>query len=309
MTKATTIAATLVALAATAAGCAGPGASSQTAAIPPPPATPRAVSSATGIHLPFDDYGLTSAENALLGAAHSALVRACAARFGVRVTMPAPKNASVDQLNARRYGLVDAGTVGDHGYAPGAALADGDVHGTDDKAESSWDPSPAEEFVLRGPQGSRDPLAGSIRDTHGSEVPAGGCVGEADRRLGGRPPFDPGRLSGETFAASERDPRVVAATRVWASCMAERGYDYRSPWEPNDRQWPAPTSAEEIATARADLACRERSALVPTWYGVETALQQQVIDQHREQFAQLRSWKAARLGAATRATSGAAATG
>jgi hypothetical protein len=73
--------------------------------------------------------------------------------------------------------------------------------------------------------------------------------------------------------------------------MAEAGYDYADVWAVNnDARWTgqAPT-AEEIATATRDVACRTRTELVPTWLAVETAYQRRLIAERPDDFAALKA--------------------
>jgi len=121
----------------------------------------------------------------------------------------------------------------------------------------------------------------------------------------------PAALPGEAFAELDRelyltaqaDPRVQAAMAGWRACMAEAGERYADVWAANDDvRWsgPAPAPAE-IAVAKADLACRTRTALPGTWLAVETAYQQRAIADRRGEFDALAQALRARLANARRA--------
>ena len=193
-------------------------------------------------------------------------------------------------MNVRRYGIVEGSLVEKYGYGLPPTL------GQTDQGKGGWNPSAHEDTILQGPRdGTSRP-----KDQHGAPLPAGGCLGETNRSLGGDPPMNPGAVSMDSFQASETDPRVVEAMKAWSECMASSGFDYASPWQPNDTAWPEPAGATEIRTAAQDIACRQESNLVGTWFAVESAYQQRVISQHRAEFAALQAWRDRRVAAARR---------
>ena len=282
MTTTATTAAAALATALAVAGCSGAGPAGAEMPEPLPEVTAdRTVTSARDIALPFDEYALSNAEDARSMRAYHHLLAACSRRFGVTLTMPVGINPGVDHTNARRYGIVDATLAATQGYGA-ASVPD----------PPRWLPPEAELRVLDGvPTNDPNPP----RDGSGNTLPGGGCTAEAERRLGGPAPFSTERMEGSANQQSERHPRVQAAFRAWSACMAERGHDYGSPWEPNDQDWPDPAGPQEIATATDDLACRTSSQLAGTWLAVESALQERLIARNRSQFDELARWKATRL--------------
>jgi hypothetical protein len=78
--------------------------------------------------------------------------------------------------------------------------------------------------------------------------------------------------------------------------MRRAGFSYRTPWDANDdpRWWVDQDTASdpEIATATADVGCREDANLVGLWYAVETAHQTRLIEENSEQLRALEQYLA-----------------
>lgn len=82
------------------------------------------------------------------------------------------------------------------------------------------------------------------------------------------------------------DSRVEAVVEAWSSCMSKRGFDYPDPVSAEfDPRWGAgasDVSAEQIATATADMDCKAETNLVGIELAVQSAYDQEYIDSHRE---------------------------
>jgi hypothetical protein len=130
----------------------------------------------------------------------------------------------------------------------------------------------------------------------GRQVPPDGCSGEAERKLrGGAPAYDVnlyGALITEADQRTVADSRVSAVIEAWSACMKRVGFDYGSPLElaqPEGNQWPTPAPTPvEIATARADVACKQQTDLPRTWLAVVAGYQRQLTEQHRLGLDQMR---------------------
>ncbi|MFF4160637.1 hypothetical protein [Streptomyces sp. NPDC001678] len=89
-------------------------------------------------------------------------------------------------------------------------------------------------------------------------------------------------LDFESFELSRKDPRTIRVIDAWAACMEASGATHAA--SPDENPPPAlhgsQADVEEIRTARADMACKERTQLVGIWAGVETAYQQDLLRQH-----------------------------
>jgi len=236
--------------------------------------------------LPLQRYELTYDEAAVLHDAMRVLRSRCLARFGVvgtDSTMVDP--TAFESSNIRRYGITDSHQAATWGYSlpPSGGASDSPVE---------WNPSEAERLTATGATTTGEPLGldDIPIDKYGRQLPDGGCAGEAERRLNTRVSSDQGLvvdLQNQAFAASERDSRVQIAWSAWTSCMANRGYSYTSPWEPNDKLWTG-RKTEERTTAVADSACRQQTQLLNIWGSVESGYQLQLIEKHRTTLTRLR---------------------
>jgi len=90
------------------------------------------------------------------------------------------------------------------------------------------------------------------------------------------------------------DSRYVAAVAQWSECMKIRGYDYNDPLNSiYDSQWSgmaadSVASADEIATATADIECKISTNFVGQVIAIQGAYDQIYIDSHRDQLTALR---------------------
>jgi hypothetical protein len=89
-------------------------------------------------------------------------------------------------------------------------------------------------------------------------------------------------LAGQARASTLTDSRIRRLTTEWSTCMAAAGFRYADPRAPFAVAWPHPASSEEIATATADVACKQQTGLVSTWQQVEAGYQQVLIDRNRQ---------------------------
>ncbi len=267
-------------------GCASGGEPEETEpSIGPPPRLERPAE----VVLPLDAYVPTKQEYVTVLHAVWKLTSDCVSRFGARYTASEEKLAAdvppLDRLNERRYGLFSAESAARSGYA-----ASEDEHAAGNGDSAGWDPTPNEKFLVVGRTAEFAGAREMPKDVNGKPLPAEGCTGEAWRKLadGARLPADPrltDQLRVRAFDRAENDSRVRSAISAWSECMAKRGHTYASVWEPNDKGWPDPPGASEIATATADVACKRETNLVGIWYTVEKAYQQRTIDRNAEALA------------------------
>lgn len=262
------------------------------------------------IVLPLDSYEYDFEDDFVVERAVWLLTSRCVARFGGEYTITEESLLAgippLDSVNERRYGLLDAQSAASHGYNVPDLGSD-----APDGSDTGWDPSETELLLVRGAEaGATVPL-----DIDGSPLPEGGCLGESNRLVEAGAPPRPANmellneLTGESYQRSESDSRVRDAMSGWSDCMRRAGYDYRSIWEPNDRDWPEPAGDEEIAAAVADVECKQEVNLVGIWLAVETAYQNQLIEQHAEELAALRAYRDAEKENAARILAGEGTTG
>ncbi|MGW4802250.1 hypothetical protein ACWEPC_58545, partial [Nonomuraea sp. NPDC004297] len=147
------------------------------------------------------------------------------------------------------------------------------------------------------------PRAGDGQPADGSD----GCSGRARvHLLKDAPKVDPSlfnTLITRTFAQSRSDAGVRRAFRSWSACMKGEGFAYPDPLAAvTDERWltaPVP-SRQEIAAARADVACKRQGGLVAVWAAAEQPIQQAAIDAHPGYFRTLEARKDRQLQAAGR---------
>ncbi|WP_433893570.1 hypothetical protein [Streptomyces sp. CA-111067] len=233
---------------------------------------------ASGLVLPLEAYMENYDQEVAINKARGNLESACMARYAFTF---APKSggsapSGYDGANMpRRYGVADPAEAARYGY-----------HLADDTAPPSQPPmSDAEYVVLMGSLHPRPDTNPTPPPYHGKAVPAGGCVGEATRTLQGTAPGSadlslPERLDVESLQKAQDRPGVRHALAAWSGCMAARGYKAATPFDamrlPPSAAGPKPDK-QEIATAVADVSCKQRTGLVRTWFDAEVTVQHQQI--------------------------------
>jgi hypothetical protein len=233
------------------------------------------IRSGSDIRLPLDEYLLTDEQIQPINNAHTVLGRRCLARLGL--SWPGPGASApglAEPRNARRYYVLELDDARARGYRAELPQRPSD-EGTepDPKAVAAW-------------------------------TRAGGCATAASRVLSvGGAGVDPQILQLETFSRMQADPRVHEANDRWSRCMRDEGYTYPDPAaadsDPRWAQTPTATPVE-IATATADVLCKQRTRVADTMYAVETALQQQVVAENRAGLLEVRAMHQATLDKANR---------
>ncbi|MEV0639419.1 hypothetical protein AB0I77_31690 [Streptomyces sp. NPDC050619] len=252
-----------------------------------PTATPT-LASVASVSLPIEDYLLKNDEHAQMLYASKLLVRQCMARFGFDYAVDPAENSPVDPKGdaanlARRYGISDPKTAAGYGYHPAA--------NTMPAAPPSTPPmSDAERNVFLGDTPRADGSGPEAKQYKGQNIPAHGCSGEAERKLGkGLEVQLPESINDASFQQSMATPQVTAVFRSWSACMLKRGYTFGNPLEPLRSPLSAAPSAAEIHMAESDMACKQRTNLIGVWVAVESAVQKVLIEKNQEALAQVRA--------------------
>ncbi|MGW8768184.1 hypothetical protein ACWGN5_37545 [Streptomyces sp. NPDC055815] len=236
--------------------------------------------------LPLQAYQPTEQQAAAIAAAEATLVQRCMRSFG-KDWRPAPALPRIGPRNMMdwRYGIHDEALSSRHGYQPDAAEQaryDAALRAQSERPA----PSPDEELLLGGsdlPASAREQAGPEARQGfyEGRKIPSGGCFGQARATLGsqsrGVSPLVE-RLNFASYEASLRDPAVIEVFGRWSACMREEHYSYATPLDadqdPHFRPDPRRrVSAQEIATALADISCRRRHRVAEVWHGVEVRIQ------------------------------------
>jgi hypothetical protein len=234
---------------------------------PDPAPTPVLLESAD-LRLPLFDYMHSPTQGLVVTNAYRALLGRCMERYGLARPAATAARPLVGPRTwtERRYGLTEPADAEAHGYGLGKREPTR-------KASDTPDLGPVALAVITG---------NGAKQVGGRAVPSGGCQEESRRRLAMTPtdadPALPQRLSQLSFQRSREDPRVRAAVHAWSTCMRSAGLDYATPFDPMaDPAFRTGTPHAEIATARADLACKRRSNLVGVWFTVESGYQRRLI--------------------------------
>lgn len=257
-----------------------------------PSATDRPTSSPTAttrareepvLNSPLQAYRLTPSEFATVTYARSVVVGQCMQRFGFVYPgedLPSFSDHVQETVRGERsglsrvYGITSREDAERHGYQTAG-------FGAEDLPSSDSD---AYEFVLTGTrsvdgveQGGGNTKRGeSPGEIDGQEVPAGGCVGEADAALADDPDISVYGLGhtlwiegGAQLRASTEYQDAVAD---WVACMAADGHrvtdpledqgDIRAAQAARQESGSADAPAAEIRLALADIDCKERPDLV-----------------------------------------------
>ncbi|MBB5888949.1 hypothetical protein [Kutzneria kofuensis] len=250
---------------------------------------------------PIDRFEVTYPQVAKLLAATDAATAWCMKGFGLAAPPSDPDalSDSVRQLRMRSeiYGFYDPADVSAKGYDA--------VVGVDPGSGDAGLPEIAQS-VLNG----RDKSGQPVLAHNGKAVPPGGCRKLAQDAVGGRPPF-PGSASDLPDSGPRiplTDPRLVDVNSRWSSCMKTKGFVYATPadayidpkWRPRSPSAQPTHSPDEIATAVADMDCKQATNLMGVVLAVETAYDRQYIASHTAQLTQYRNQIDAQVARADR---------
>jgi len=198
-------------------------------------------------------------------------------------------------LTDRRYGATDAELAPRNGFGLG-------------DRDPSRLPRPAKPDI--GPDGESALFGKGPSIVRGTQIPTGGCVGEADRTLdrdtpAGADPQLGTKLQFQSFDSSKQDSRVRAGFAAWSSCIAETGYHYPDPLAAvaDPRFTGQQVTKEQIDAAEADIRCKVRTNLIGIWFTVESAYQKREIERNADAFASCKEALAVRQRAAELVTS------
>ena len=269
-------------------GSDGSGDTAGSGSVPKTASVPK-LASTTDKSLPIEAYMYTKEQTDQLNNAVVTLRQDCMRGFGFTYEdQKAQGTFQPKSITQFRYGMTDADDVAVHGYKPA---------GSEKKVvkPAPLKLSPAATTALTGTDdanvkpGSAEAKGG--QDINGKKVPAGGCIGEANRKLGASTAQEFGdapvvvKVNTDSWAKSYNDKRVRDVFAKWSACMKDKGYSYADPMKANDDpQWQKTTTAtpREQQVASADVACKQKHNVLGVWYSVDVAYQKQMIEQNAE---------------------------
>ncbi|MEV6704444.1 hypothetical protein [Micromonospora wenchangensis] len=228
--------------------------------------------------LPLDQYLPDEAEALQIRMARDAVMVNCVQGFGFTVPLPAYPRQSVGRgRHEGRYLLASVSRARKYGYKWPELTKESDPN------------APVLSAEIQAVVSGEGPSIIS-----GKKVPGGGCLGAANRRL--KIDEAPGsdvdimrRMDARAYAAMKADSRVLAATVRWSGCMEKAGYYYPNPGRANDDPAFNTTvaSSGEIATAVADVLCKEEVGLINLMAVAEIAYQDREIESAKDRLREI----------------------
>ncbi len=247
-----------------------------------------AVTGGAPVAMPLDAVMTSRADIALLEKARELNAGDCMHALGFTTWRSATLSAPADDTDVKDRDVLDYLSPADaarSGYPAAFTDRSGGAHPGQNAAQASGgSTTPA------GSDAVRAYLGAEARTASGRAVPAGGCEAAGDAKLKGSTPdlpADPRRLAARAIAATMHDSRMQAVFADWSSCMAKRGFSYRTPLSAqNDPRWGERTvmtlaGDDEKSVAAADAACEQETNLVGTYKALESAYQQELLDQNQ----------------------------
>ncbi|NEB02480.1 hypothetical protein [Streptomyces sp. SID13726] len=212
--------------------------------------------------LPIEAYMPTQAQTRLISGTRDDLLDACMDKAGYPAWTPPPDLPVVGgkTLTDWRYGIHDAALAAKNGYHP------------DPAQQAAYDEAAS---------------VGAVDKSGADDSAVRACVSQVDGVAPASPVVDlVQQISGDAFRGADQATNVVAVFNQWASCMKAKGYTYAKPMDANDDPAfadPYTISSTEIATATADVACRDKYQVEKVWFDAEAKLQQTAIAQHQDE--------------------------
>ena len=220
------------------------------------------------IKRPIEAYEPTDAQVDTINNGAYAAIRMCMAGFGIQ--LPKVRAGSdgdsflVMKEDNPDYGYFSPDTVQQKGYDRTATMPPADVP-----------PNSASATLLSG----RDASGTVVTEYAGKKIPAGGCAEVGMEASGGPPPFAGSAqgLPGGGPKIPQNEPHLASVNASWSACMKSKGFSYATPMAAyTNPKWiadqdPSKHSADEIATAQADISCKESTNLVGVAVAVESA--------------------------------------
>ncbi|MER6385330.1 hypothetical protein [Streptomyces sp. NPDC001250] len=214
--------------------------------------------------LPVEAYMPTTTQARLVTETRDQLIGKCMSAAGYAAWKPAPDLPDLGgkTLADWRYGIHDGRLAAKRGYHP----AEGEQKAYDKAVE-----------------------AGAVDESGADEATLRRCVEQTDGKVpDAQPRAIVQQISGEAFDKSKEAPEVVAVFARWSSCMKDKGYSsYKQPLDASDDPRftdPDKVTGKEIATATADLACRDKYDVARTWFDAESKIQRTEIAKHLKEF-------------------------
>ncbi|WP_380282625.1 hypothetical protein [Kitasatospora purpeofusca] len=243
--------------------------------------------------LPLDAYEPLPSEMQRINRALEVHAEDCVRRKGLDWPDPVEQPGTPRPSNERRYGISDAGTARAYGYHLPPPIGAS-------RAQQAEARKQAEESKARLSAGAIAAYTGQDSRAPRPDPGRPGCRTEAVRSLGFAAAQDMSitpvtRAKSTAWKSTQADPRAVAANTAWSACMRARGYDYDTPFTAaGDRAWGDLAGLEEpgereVATATADVDCKQAVGYLATWRDIEARLEDELLAADREAIDETRA--------------------
>ncbi|QKW07397.1 hypothetical protein HUT18_14390 [Streptomyces sp. NA04227] len=213
--------------------------------------------------LPIEAYVATSQESRLVAVARDELIDQCMEKAGYAQWQPAPELPEIGgkTLTDWRYGIHDAELASTRGYHPAV------------DEQEAYDQAMEE---------------GAVDESGAPAEAVKSCASEADQGVpSAQPAAAVQEVSSDAFVDSQTSPLVIDVFAAWSNCMKDKGYAYKKPMDASDDPRfsdPAQVTPLEIATAKADIACRDKHSVAKTWFDAESKSQREKIAKRLPEF-------------------------
>ncbi|MFD8716551.1 hypothetical protein ACFV2H_00610 [Streptomyces sp. NPDC059629] len=250
--------------------------------------------------LPLDSYGVSAQQQAVLDQAVDKLAGTCMKAKGYTWPARLKRLGVARSANERRYGVTDPEAVRVYGYhlAPPVGVT------AEQLAEEARQEKKRKALMT---DALTKAYTGRDGATTGSSL-MGGCRGEALKQLGllrleALTAVDLAQQQG--WKRTEADSRAKAVNAKWSACMKKAGHAYADPhvaaadpawWTKGEGDSAArkKSRAREIATAVADVKCKQQVDYVTVWQSVETTYQDKIIKVNKQELEDVRQmWRKA----------------
>ncbi|MEV7458284.1 hypothetical protein [Streptomyces rubiginosohelvolus] len=220
-----------------------------------------------GLSFPLEKYELSNSDMHFIYEASDILIRRCMEKNGHEWAPIRFPKAVEDWGSRLHFGLIEIEVAGKFGYSAANELS-----------------SPPEVRQVVNQMNKRFAQLGQ-EEIHQAEK----CKNSADLKLTQNATASFARfndLKEDTFSAARRAPGVLRAEKAWSSCMRKAGFTYTNSSQPgSDPKWmerPAGRpSSEEIATAVADVKCKQSVNLVELRFDAERRLEKESIQKYQ----------------------------
>ncbi|MFJ5548681.1 hypothetical protein [Streptomyces sp. NPDC093225] len=212
--------------------------------------------------LPVESYMPTASQAQTITRARAKAIAKCVNEAGFPQWTPPPALPPLGgkTLTDWRYGIHDKKLAGRRGYHPDAA---------EQKAYNT-----AMEVGAVDRTGTDDGVKRRCASLAEAKVPTAQLLGSYAETLGNN-----------AFRKATASPQVKEVFAKWSSCMKAKGYSYKEPMDANDDPRfndPDTVTRREIATALADIECRDTYNVAKVWFDAEAAQQRPAIAQHKQ---------------------------